>query len=284
MQTRSMVKGTNLRQTAQRVAVAQQAHANGDMETASRLISTALHSRDLKLELRKEMEQVLLGYRAEAASELSTVQDEIKSIVEGSLADASVGSVRATDEIGKVTKDAERDPRADSLLDAMAEMREMSRRYKFVPGAADAIDDALEKVKTKDERVAAILYEPTAADLVSQARAMEAEGQACCAYLCYEEAAKLLPCWSAKRAEKRLTAMIADSADGALAKELDACRNIRRCQAKYDKAIELAGKKGSSALEAAKKMLRKVVEAAPASSQIRLAAEKELMALARRAG
>lgn len=159
----------------------------------------------------------------------------------------------------------------DTCHESLALLDDLTAEYEFVPSAGREIAAQRNRVRRD---FAAILNEPAAAELLAAASRHEAEGELCCAYLAYREAALLAPAPSGLAAEERFRTLNADPAVEAAAL---ACRQLRRC---HDKFL-LAKRYVQADPQRSERLFREIVEAAPEESDVHQSARAELAMLGR---
>ena len=156
--------------------------------------------------------------------------------------------------------------KAEKLLEsgdvatAFKQLDHLAREYEHVPRFNHEVAERVQKLHA-DPKYKAEINEPRAAALVDEAQRCEAADEICCAFIAYEEAAKLLPAPSAKRAEERWTAM---KRDPKIVAEAETCLNVRECLRMFHTAELLA--KSSPGLAA--EMFRKILARSPADSEV----------------
>ncbi len=170
--------------------------------------------------------------------------------------------------------------KADQLLsegqvaEAFQKLDYLDWAYENVPKFNEEISSHVQKLR-KDPNNLAILNESDAQSLLSTAKKHESENEMCCAFLAYEEAAKLVPAKSAKAAEERLQAL---KADPQVVKEAEECRVIQECLRIFHTA-ELLEK---SAPEKAASLFKKILNASPDDSEVYKCAREELAKIAQK--
>lgn len=160
----------------------------------------------------------------------------------------------------------------EGVLATFAKMDALLWQYETVPGVAVGLRRRLGRLR-RDERYAGILREPEAATLWEQGRLHEEAQELCCAYVAYEQAARLTPAPSARRAERRSRQL---SEDPRIEEAVELCRKLRECHQWYELG-ELLAKAGS--LEQARRLFEQVVDAAPSDSTVHAAALHKLQRL-----
>ncbi|HUY90879.1 MAG TPA: hypothetical protein VMV10_19240 [Pirellulales bacterium] len=164
--------------------------------------------------------------------------------------------------------------KADNLLakgqviEAFEKLDYLDWAYENVPKFNEEIASHVGKLH-RDPKNKAILNEVDASALLAEAKRHESKQELCCAYLIYEEAAKLVPAKSALVAEERYLELKADPKVVADAAE---CRIIQECHHIYHTA-ELLEK---NAPERAAELFRKIVEQSPSDSEVYKCAREEL--------
>ncbi|HXT60591.1 MAG TPA: hypothetical protein VN699_18265 [Pirellulales bacterium] len=170
--------------------------------------------------------------------------------------------------------------KADDLLskgqvaEAFQKLDYLAWAYENVPRFNEEIVSHVAKLH-RDPQYKAELNESDAGQLLAEAKKHEDKQEVCCAFLIYEEAAKLVPAKSAKVAEERLAQLKADPKAVAEAEE---CRAIRECCRIFHTA-ELLEK---SAPDRAAELFRKIVSQSPDDSEVYKCAREELAKIGRR--
>ncbi len=152
----------------------------------------------------------------------------------------------------------------DEVRATFAQYRPLARAYRRVPAVGSEIRRSLAR-QERNPVHAAILNEPEAAELWDKGRDLEQQGQACCAYHCYREAAKLLPAKSARAAGDRLAQMEQDEQLVARAK---VCAELQWCNKRYRQAEFIAEKRP----ERARRLFSEIVTRSPSDTAIHRAA------------
>ena len=159
----------------------------------------------------------------------------------------------------------------DNCRESLESLDDLAAEYEHVPVVGVAIDSKRDRVRRE---YAAILNEPAAAELLAAAARHEIDGELCCAYLAYREAAKLAPAPSGLAAKERFRAL---DADPAVASAAQACRQLRRCHDKY----LLAERYVESDPQRSVRLFREIVQAAPQESDVYHSAREQLAVLGR---
>ncbi|HUY33765.1 MAG TPA: hypothetical protein VMV69_13525 [Pirellulales bacterium] len=171
--------------------------------------------------------------------------------------------------------------KADELLKkgeieaALKQLDALASGYENVPRFNHEIAEHVQKLH-RDPKYKAVLNEPRAAALVDEAQKNEANGESCCAFIAYEEAAQLLPAPSAKQAEERWSAM---KQDPKIVADAETCRKLRE----YLHMFHVAELMEKSSPGKAEEMFRKILALSPNSSEVHRCASEELAKLHRHA-
>ncbi len=168
-------------------------------------------------------------------------------------------------------KKAEQLLESGDVVTAFKQLDQLAKDYEHVPRFNHEVAERVQKLHN-DPKYKAVINEPRAAALVDEAQRCEAADEICCAFIAYEEAAKLLPAPSAKRAEERWTAM---KQDPKIVAEAEICLQVRECIHMFHTAELLA--KSSPGLAA--DMFRKILARSPADSEVHRCANEELAKL-----
>jgi hypothetical protein len=234
--------------------VAQAADKEGDLPAASRIYQR-LALRRPATDVTKPAQERLAEIQAAADVKLKALEDQLAELRGG----------RGSGALQRVDLDAEKVTQVFSDLDALA------LEYAGVA----TVDSKIEAKQTQLRKVpqfAAILQEPTAAELWAMGSRYEKQQQACCAMQVYEQAAALLPAPSAKLAGKRLRELETDEAVVASARR---CRTLQLCHENFEQATALK----TARPERAREILVKIVEVAPPETSIHRAAREQLAML-----
>lgn len=159
------------------------------------------------------------------------------------------------------------------VIEAFQKLDYLSWAYENVPKFNEEIASHVARLH-RDPQYKAELNESDAGQLLAEAKKHEEKQELCCAFLVYEEAAKLVPAKSAMAAEERLAQLKADPKAVAEAEE---CRAIQECCRIFHTA-ELLEK---SAPERAAELFRKIVSQTPDDSEVYKCAREELAKIAR---
>jgi hypothetical protein len=160
------------------------------------------------------------------------------------------------------------------VIEAFQKLDYLTWAYENVPKFNEEIASHAAKLH-RDPRYQAELNESDARQLLTEAKKHEDKQELCCAFLVYEEAAKLVPAKSAIVAEQRLNELKADPKAVAEAEE---CRAIQECCRIFHTA-ELLEK---SAPERAAELFRKIVSQSPDDSEVYKCAREELAKIGRK--
>lgn len=155
--------------------------------------------------------------------------------------------------------------------ESLESLGELADEYENVPVVGVAVEIKRNRVR---QQYAAILNEPAAAELLSAAVRHEADGELCCAYLAYREAAKLAPAPSGVAAKERFRAL---DADPEVASAAQACQQLRRCHDKYRVAEHYV----QSDPQRSARLFEEIVASAPKESDVYHSAREQLAVLGR---
>lgn len=159
----------------------------------------------------------------------------------------------------------------DDVLQAYEQFTLLYEEYEYVPGTGPEIKLSLNRIRGQ-RQYASVLNEAEAAKLWEVGRELEADDQMCCAFLIYEQARKLQPATSARRADERLKTMRADSALLASAQQ---CRALRECHKIFNTAELLAKTDPIKARD----MFKEILAKADSESEVHVAAREQLAKL-----
>jgi hypothetical protein len=162
----------------------------------------------------------------------------------------------------------------EQIVEAFEKLDYLAWAYKDVPEFNHEIKDHVQRLH-QESRYQAILNEKPAADLLAQAQKQEQDGERCCAYLTYEQAAELVPAPSALAAAERFEALQKDAEIVAEAKE---CQMLRECHHKFHTA-QLMEK---TLPDQAQSLFQEIIEKSPRDSEVHRCAKEELAKFASR--
>lgn len=239
---------------AARLNVADQARANGDIQTACRIyvrLSANRAANPATYAARERLGQ--LGQ--EAQQRLTELEGRLEPATQMSASDAWDASTLAP------------------LANSIHELRELASQYESVPQIGREIKNRLTKERNRPV-VKAALFEPEARRLWDEGQTLESAGEVCCAFLLYEEALRKLPAPSARAAEQRLTQLRSDPQHVAAA---ESCRNLQWCHQQY----RLAERVARVQPERARELFAEIVERSPADTALHADARDQLALLAR---
>jgi hypothetical protein len=140
--------------------------------------------------------------------------------------------------------------------------------YEDVPEFNQEIKDHVQRLHQQSQ-YQAVLNEKPAADMLAHAQKQEQDGQRCCAYLTYEQAAQLVPAPSALAAAERFEAMQKDPEIVAEAKE---CQTLSECHHLFHRA-QLVEK---TLPDQAQSLLQEILAKSPRDSEVYRCAKEEL--------
>jgi hypothetical protein len=239
---------------AARLNVADQARANGDVQTACRIyvrLSANRAANPATYAARERLGQ--LG--VEAQQKLAELESRL----------GQWSNLSASDELDASDLEA--------LAGCITNFRQLADQYGYVPQIGREIKHALTKRRNQPTAKAA-LFEPEARRLWDEGQALESAGEVCCAFLLYEEALRKLPAPSARAAEQRLAQLRSDPQHVAAA---ESCRNLQWCHQQY----RLAERVARVQPERARELFTQIVERSPADTAIHADARDQLALLAR---
>lgn len=168
----------------------------------------------------------------------------------------------------KITDDKITD---DKITEAFEKIDYLAWAYVDVPRFNEEIAAHAKKLH-REPHYQAVLNEPKAHELVELAEQHEQDDEKCCAYLAYEEAAKLVPAASAEKALARLEEL---RKDPRIPIEAQECRQIHEGLHKFHSA-ELLKK---SVPGRAEEVFAEIVEKTPRESEVHRCAAEELAKL-----
>jgi hypothetical protein len=159
----------------------------------------------------------------------------------------------------------------DRILEGLDRLDYLVWAYEEVPEFNEEIKSHVNKLH-RDPRYESVLKERPAADLFAAAQKQESDGERCCAYWTYEEAAQFTPAPSAVKAAERLEAM---KKDPEIVAEAEECRTLQECHKTFHSAELLEKNLPNKADELFKQILAK----APRDSEVYKCAQEEIAKL-----
>lgn len=159
----------------------------------------------------------------------------------------------------------------DKIIEVFEKIDYLAWAYVDVPRFNEEIAAHAKKLH-HEPRYQAVLNEPKAHELIELAEQHEHDDEKCCAYLAYEEAAKLVPAESAKKAQVRLAEL---GKDPRVPIEAEECRQIHAGLHKFQTA-ELLKK---SVPGRAEEVFAEIVKKTPRESEVHRCAAEELAKL-----
>jgi hypothetical protein len=151
---------------------------------------------------------------------------------------------------------------------AFQQYEQLARQYARVPVVGDEIAKHVARQRRRPA-YAAVLQEARAKALWELARQYEERGHLCCAYLVYEEAARLVPSPSAKLAQERFSRM---KEDPQIVASSESCRELQWCHEAYLQAEQLA----EANPRRARDVLEQIVRRSPEHSEVHRAARERI--------
>lgn len=274
-----------------RLAAAQRARQSGQTRIAGRLyMRLGLVRRSTPPQYAQAAHQALSEMRDEARAKLAEIEyrlDHAQPVLE--VASEEVDSseaqiaeiVKAFEEIVANYKpqwvmdrpEAAPSRGSQEILDAFKQLEQLAWDYDTVPTAKKELDSRWRQLR-RDARFAAALNEPKAVALWERGREHERGGEGCCAYLAFQEAARLLPAPSAKQAQARLQQR---QGDAQFLASVERCQRLRACHKTYQLAELFAAVPERS--PEARRLFEKVVADSPQDSPIHTAAQTQLAKL-----
>lgn len=221
----------------ERLTTARELMANGDVGTAALLLKRAVLTRRASDTVRRQAKELLQQIEEEGAAEFEQVEQSFQYA-------SSPTEIRA----------------------AMESLAQLELDYGTTPKLGRRID-SLGRRLTRSDKVKAFRREESAAVLMSEARALEAKGEICCAYLFYEKAAEHDDTQTGQDAAAKLARL---DRDELLVEQVETCRLIRSCQTEFDKASRMM--KHPRHRGKAFELLSSIIERSPADSEVHQAA------------
>lgn len=235
--------------------LAKEYEQGGDLATASRLyqrISLRRPANETNKQAQERLEQIQVAPFAT----LAALDEQLQKL-------KPKGS--AFRQTGPVSLDAATVTQVFEALD------KLQLEFAAVATVESRIADRIRTLRN-DPLFAAVLQEPSAAELWEMGQEYERNQQACCAVLAYEQAASFLPAASAKQARSRLVTL---TKDPAVTKEVEKCRVLQVCHAKFREAEQVKATNPNKARE----HLARILELAPQDTTIHKAAREQIAML-----
>ena len=239
----------------QMLTLAQEYEQGGDLATASRLYQRVSLRRPAN-ETNKEAQERLEKIQEAPFATLTALEEQFQQLK------PKPDAFRAK---GAVSVDA---AAVSQLFDALDKLL---LEYAGVATVEGRIADRMQTLRN-DPLFAAVLQEPAAAELWEMGQEHEKNQQACCAVLVYEQAASFLPAASAKLARTRLATL---TKDPVVKKEVEQCRVLQLCHAKFREAEQVKASNPTKARE----HLARILELAPQDTSIHKAAREQIAML-----
>ncbi len=238
-----------------RLAVADQALQEGDIDLAC-IIYTRLAVSRPRTTVTEEAKQRIADLQRQARQELK----EIDAMLTGQTAGAP--AIPGLIPVGS-GKEWE-----DRVVKAFQQYDRLAQKYARLPVVGDEITKHLTRQRGRPT-YAAVLNEAKARSLWELAQRYEQRDHQCCAYLVYEEAARLVPAPSARLAQERFAKM---SEDPQIVASSESCRELQWCLETYLRAEQLAGQRP----DRAKALFQQIAQRAPEDSEVYRAARKRI--------
>jgi hypothetical protein len=236
-----------------RLEAAERAYKEGDVRVASR-IYIGLVMKERGSPAAAEARQRLARLAEEARQKLKQIDaklaDQRSMVSPGELSTAG----------GPATPQQVADRWEELVAEAFQRYDRLAEDYAGIPEVKGELTKHIAKQRRQTE-FAAVLNEPEAKTLWEEGQRREQEGQLCCAYWVYKEAAGLTPARSAERARRRLAEMEQDPEIMAAAA---VCRELQECHKLYDRAKRLIEARPARA----KELFAQIVARAPADSEV----------------
>lgn len=233
-----------------RLSAADEARERGELHLAATLYLRLASSRRDNEHV-QAAKQRFIDLRAEGLSKL----EEIDSLL----------ATRNDQSASQAGDEPRSDHYSETIRTAFEQYQELARQYGAVPGIGSKIRSQVARQRRTPE-FAAVLLEPEARELLTVGLNSERDAQLCCAYLAYEEAAKLKHAPSAALAADRLAAL---QRDPSVAEQAKICQQLQWCHKSYSQAQKLP-------LLQARSLYRQITKRAPPDSQVYRAALAKL--------
>jgi hypothetical protein len=233
--------------------IAQVAESKGDLQAAA-----ALYQR--------------LALRRPPHSASKMAQESLKAIQSDALAKLAAGETQLA-ELNASPNGALRsvDLDAAQVTQVFEQFDQIALEYAGVPSVDNKIADRINKLR-REARYARILNEPAAAELWAIGKELEQKGEACCAFVVYEQAGAFYPAPSAALAKSRLAKL---ASDAAVVESVRLCRELQVCHENYAKAQEIQ----IISPKKARDYYVSIVEIAPPDTSVHIAAREQLALL-----
>lgn len=231
------------------------AYENGDLVVAARLYASVARSRP-KTEMTEKAKDCLEILAQEARQKITEIDSKLNE------------HGRAISPSDWGMQESWPEGWQETVTRAFQEYDQVVDDYRAVPAVKKELSLHVSQQRRRPEYAMA-LNEPEAKTLWDLAVQHEEEDHACCAYWVYEQASKLVPAPSAKRAAKRLAEMQKDPEILAAAKR---CRELQWCHRTYRLAENLE----RSDPERAKNLFAQIVDRSPKDSEVHIAAQKQI--------
>lgn len=241
--------------------VAQQAESEGDLRVASRLYQRIALSRP-RTAANETAQQRLGRLQSEALTKLQSLEDKLADL--GGQA-SSASPARGLRPIPGRSLDA------GKVTAIFEELDQLILEYAGIATVETKVQERVSQLRGRPQ-YAAVLQEPTAAELWKLGQDYEQQQQVCCAVIAYEQAANLTHAPSARQARTRLAEL---QKDDAVVADTRRCRVLQLCHEHYDKAQRVK----ETLPDKAREYLAQIIELAPPDTTVHQAAREQIAML-----
>ena len=245
-----------------KLAAADKQYEEGDIATAALIYGRLAASRP-RGQYSIQAQQRLRKIQDDARSELAQIDKTLQQPSQPSSKNSAIRPAE-TAEIRNERIAAEKQAEKQYVLDAFQQYAKLQQSYGRVPVVGKEIRKHIYRQKKRPE-FAVVLNEVEAEHLWSLGQQHEQDGQLCCAYQVYQQAAELSPAPTARLAERRVELL---SADEGILESVKTCNDLQWCHDKFGVA-ELFARVNP---KKAKEVYSKIIVKAPKDSKVYVAA------------
>jgi hypothetical protein len=254
-------------------SLAQESEKSGDIRVAARMYERVALSRP-RTNVTTAAQQRLTQIQAAAQSKLDRMDDRLASLARKAKAKGTAPSdsknvpygLQSVSSASQITGTD-----AEEVTRLFAEADNLILEYAGVDSIEKKLTQRVDRLR-RQEPFAAVLQEPAAGQLWELGQKHEQQ-QLCCAFLAYEQAAKLAPAPSGEKAKARAREL--QETNPSLVAEVRACLALQLCHEKYRRAMALK----ETLPERAREYLAEIIERAAPDTTIHKAAREQIAML-----
>jgi hypothetical protein len=255
-------------------SLAQEAEKSGDLRVAARMYERVALSRP-RTNVTAAAQQRLTQIQAAAQSKFDRMEDRLASLARKGKAKGKAHSDSQNVPYGlrsvpSASQIAQAD--VDEVTRLFAELDNLILEYAGVDSIENKFQQRVDRLR-RQEPFTAVLQEPAASQLWQLGQTHEQQQQLCCAFLAYEQAAKLAPAPSGEKAKARAREL--QETNQSLVAEVRACLALQLCHEKYRRAMALK----ETLPERAREYLAEIIERAAPDTTVHKAAREQIAML-----